>query len=227
MAAHRSHVLRIYSRDFSPSLVLLLGDLLENYCWNDDLMNFSRVLFSISILLTFPIECFVSREVSPLHCNPPNPIYYSLKPEISIHSQIVKCQWHRYKTHAPIEVNKECDPSLEVGQPADDDEHNTAITMAIVLTAFIISPMTECLGPVLELNVMSILLYTYFSGVFYLFAGPAENVFNLNRFVCRVCWPPFHWRTYCPVWHTFKWSRIRCSVVRNCLPLDSLCSVRL
>lgn len=27
-------------------------------------MNFSRVLFSISILLTFPIECFVSREVS-------------------------------------------------------------------------------------------------------------------------------------------------------------------
>lgn len=39
------------------------GDLLENYCWDDDLMNFSRVLFSISILLTFPIECFVSREV--------------------------------------------------------------------------------------------------------------------------------------------------------------------
>lgn len=39
------------------------GDLLENYCWNDDLMNFARVLFSVSILLTFPIECFVSREV--------------------------------------------------------------------------------------------------------------------------------------------------------------------
>lgn len=39
------------------------GDLLENYCWNDDLMNFGRVLFSVSILLTFPIECFVSREV--------------------------------------------------------------------------------------------------------------------------------------------------------------------
>lgn len=39
------------------------GDLLENYCWDDDLMNFARVLFSISILLTFPIECFVSREV--------------------------------------------------------------------------------------------------------------------------------------------------------------------
>lgn len=47
---------------------ILLGDLLENYCWDDDLMNFSRVLFSISILLTFPIECFVSREVSKIAC---------------------------------------------------------------------------------------------------------------------------------------------------------------
>lgn len=34
----------------------------------------------------------------------------------------------------------------------DNDAHTTKITLAIVLTAFIISPMTECLGPVLELN---------------------------------------------------------------------------
>lgn len=40
-----------------------LGDLLENYCWDDDLMNFSRLLFSATILLTYPIECFVTREV--------------------------------------------------------------------------------------------------------------------------------------------------------------------
>lgn len=39
------------------------GDLLENYCWDDDLMNFCRLLFSITILLTYPIECFVTREV--------------------------------------------------------------------------------------------------------------------------------------------------------------------
>ncbi|KAJ8687720.1 hypothetical protein QAD02_023514 [Eretmocerus hayati] len=39
------------------------GDLMENYCSNDDLMNFSRLLFSVTILLTFPIECFVTREV--------------------------------------------------------------------------------------------------------------------------------------------------------------------
>ncbi|XP_034942343.1 putative sodium-coupled neutral amino acid transporter 11 [Chelonus insularis] len=42
---------------------LVQGDLMENYCWDDDLMNFSRVLFSGTILLTFPIECFVTREV--------------------------------------------------------------------------------------------------------------------------------------------------------------------
>ncbi|XP_015433361.1 PREDICTED: putative sodium-coupled neutral amino acid transporter 11 [Dufourea novaeangliae] len=39
------------------------GDLMENYCWDDDLMNFARVMFSGTILLTFPIECFVTREV--------------------------------------------------------------------------------------------------------------------------------------------------------------------
>lgn len=37
------------------------GDLLENYCYDD--MNLARVLFCVSILLTFPLECFVVREV--------------------------------------------------------------------------------------------------------------------------------------------------------------------
>lgn len=36
---------------------------MENYCWNDDLMNLARVVYSITILLTFPIECLVSRAV--------------------------------------------------------------------------------------------------------------------------------------------------------------------
>lgn len=39
------------------------GDLLNNYCWHDDLMNVSRLFFSLTILLTYPIECFVCREV--------------------------------------------------------------------------------------------------------------------------------------------------------------------
>lgn len=60
---------------------------------------------------------------------------------------------HRYQTHGPIEVENQRDPTQEVGNTVEEDQHNTTITLAIVLTAFIISPMTECLGPVLELNV--------------------------------------------------------------------------
>ena len=41
-----------------------VGDLLENYCHDDDLMNVSRFVFALSIMLTYPIECFVTREVS-------------------------------------------------------------------------------------------------------------------------------------------------------------------
>ena len=40
------------------------GDILENYCHNDDLVNVARFLFACTIMLTYPIECFVCREVS-------------------------------------------------------------------------------------------------------------------------------------------------------------------
>lgn len=40
-----------------------LGNLMENYCWNDDLMNVMRIIYLITILFTYPIECFVTREV--------------------------------------------------------------------------------------------------------------------------------------------------------------------
>ncbi|XP_052245865.1 putative sodium-coupled neutral amino acid transporter 11 isoform X2 [Dreissena polymorpha] len=39
------------------------GDLLENYCETDDLMNVARLLFAVTIMLTYPVECFVTREV--------------------------------------------------------------------------------------------------------------------------------------------------------------------
>ncbi|RWS27531.1 amino acid transporter-like protein, partial [Leptotrombidium deliense] len=39
------------------------GDLLENYCMSDDLSNLTRLLFTVTIMLTYPIECFVVREV--------------------------------------------------------------------------------------------------------------------------------------------------------------------
>ncbi|CAG2106277.1 unnamed protein product [Medioppia subpectinata] len=36
---------------------------LENYCMSDDWANVARILFSTTIMLTYPIECFVVREV--------------------------------------------------------------------------------------------------------------------------------------------------------------------
>ncbi|XP_055530400.1 putative sodium-coupled neutral amino acid transporter 11 [Wyeomyia smithii] len=100
------------------------GDLLENYCWDDDLMNFARVLFSISILLTFPIECFVSRE-------------------------IVRTQIKRFYSSEVVEYDTDKDPSHATGE---EDQKSVATTLVIVFAAFILSPYTECLGPVLELN---------------------------------------------------------------------------
>ncbi|XP_055619866.1 putative sodium-coupled neutral amino acid transporter 11 [Toxorhynchites rutilus septentrionalis] len=110
---------------YSTFRALSQGDLLENYCWDDDLMNFSRVLFSISILLTFPIECFVSRE-------------------------IVRTQIKRFYSQEVVEYDTDKDPSNVTG--SEEDEKSVATTLVIVFAAFIISPYTECLGPVLELN---------------------------------------------------------------------------
>lgn len=39
------------------------GDLLENYCRGDHLMNVTRIMFCLSILFTSPIECFVARDL--------------------------------------------------------------------------------------------------------------------------------------------------------------------
>lgn len=43
---------------------LLAGDIFENYCKNDNLATFGRFCFGLSIITTFPLECFVTREVS-------------------------------------------------------------------------------------------------------------------------------------------------------------------
>ncbi|XP_057380444.1 putative sodium-coupled neutral amino acid transporter 11 [Daphnia carinata] len=39
------------------------GDLLENYCRGDHLMNAARIMFCVTILLTAPIEGFVARDL--------------------------------------------------------------------------------------------------------------------------------------------------------------------
>nr|AKN21663.1 slc38a-4 [Schmidtea mediterranea] len=50
------------------------GDVLENYCFKDDLINVSRLLFAITIIFTYPVECFVAREVIE------NSFFYKSKP---------------------------------------------------------------------------------------------------------------------------------------------------
>ena len=37
---------------------------MENYCRDDVLMNFGRMCFAVTIMLTYPVECFVTREVT-------------------------------------------------------------------------------------------------------------------------------------------------------------------
>ncbi|XP_067266356.1 putative sodium-coupled neutral amino acid transporter 11 [Chanodichthys erythropterus] len=39
------------------------GDIFENYCRNDNLATFGRFCYGVSIITTFPLECFVTREV--------------------------------------------------------------------------------------------------------------------------------------------------------------------
>lgn len=66
--------------------------------------------------------------------------------------QIVRALVHRFVLKEPIsEFTQDKDPNAEKG--AQIDEYSKAITLAIVFSAFIISPMTDCLGSVLELNV--------------------------------------------------------------------------
>nr|XP_020450389.1 putative sodium-coupled neutral amino acid transporter 11 [Monopterus albus] len=40
------------------------GDIFENYCRNDNLATFGRFCFGLSIITTFPLEFFVTRELS-------------------------------------------------------------------------------------------------------------------------------------------------------------------
>lgn len=59
---------------------------------------------------------------------------------------------HRFVLKERIsEMALDKDPNVEKG--ANVDEYGKTITLAIVFSAFIISPLTDCLGSVLELNV--------------------------------------------------------------------------
>jgi len=64
--------------------------------------------------------------------------------------QIIKTQIKRFYSHEFVEYDKNADPKEEAGE---DSDNTVLITLAIVFAAFFVSPTTECLGPILELNV--------------------------------------------------------------------------
>lgn len=49
--------------NYLKKVCIITGDLLNNYCSYDPVANVTRLLFACVIMLTYPIECFVAREV--------------------------------------------------------------------------------------------------------------------------------------------------------------------
>lgn len=83
------------------------GDLLENYCYDD--MNLARVLFCVSILLTFPLECFVSREVT-FNIIQEGAFVAKINASMAFTTQIIKTQIKRFYSHEIVEYDKNVDP---------------------------------------------------------------------------------------------------------------------
>jgi sodium-coupled neutral amino acid transporter 11 len=67
-----------------------------------------------------------------------------------MNSQIVRTQIKRFYSNDFVEYEKDSDPQHETG---DDSENTVIITLIIIFLVFFVSPTTECLGPLLELNV--------------------------------------------------------------------------
>ncbi|XP_012605491.1 putative sodium-coupled neutral amino acid transporter 11 isoform X2 [Microcebus murinus] len=72
------------------------GDLFENYCRSDNLVTFGRFCYGITVLLTYPMECFVTREgvlcAAPLIFIIPSACYLKLSEEPRTHSdKIISC----------------------------------------------------------------------------------------------------------------------------------------
>ncbi|CAL8344131.1 unnamed protein product [Boreogadus saida] len=69
----------------------IIGDIFENYCREDDLVTFGRFCFGLSIMTTFPLECFVTREgvlsAIPLIFILPSACFLKLSPGRWFHSE--------------------------------------------------------------------------------------------------------------------------------------------
>ncbi|XP_064023550.1 putative sodium-coupled neutral amino acid transporter 11 isoform X2 [Pogoniulus pusillus] len=66
------------------------GDIFENYCRDDNLATFGRFCYGVTVILTFPLECFVTREgvlsATPLVFIIPTACYLRLSKERWSHS---------------------------------------------------------------------------------------------------------------------------------------------
>lgn len=89
--------------------VMISGDVFQNYCWNDDLINLARFAFAFTVLFAFPIELMTARSVIAQLLGP-------IHHELSLSKHII-------------------------------------VTLLLVLSTYLISITTDCLGVVLELNV--------------------------------------------------------------------------
>ena len=105
---------------------------MNNYCWKDDLMNLCRLLFAATIVLTFPLECFVCRDV----------VQHILTVNLKLLSQ---------------EASQVKTTSLWFVQWLTTFFQTLlawiSVTAAITLIALVISFTTQCLGIVMALNV--------------------------------------------------------------------------
>lgn len=108
------------------------GDIFENYCRDDNLATFGRFCFGLSIVTTFPLECFVTREVKDegKRGNTPKRMCSFACPSVSLQvvSNVFCCRELTRVEHA-------------------------GLTVLIVTVCTSMSLAFECLGVVLELNV--------------------------------------------------------------------------
>lgn len=135
--------------------LIFSGDIFENYCRDDNLATFGRFSFGLSIVTTFPLECFVTREVQRWggkrtcsHKDEPICTFF-FAPSSSSRQVVSNVFWCRELTKA---------------------EH-AGLTVLIVAVCTSMSLAFDCLGVVLELNVSGCLC-VYCSMTFYAFLFP-------------------------------------------------------
>ncbi|KAG9340865.1 hypothetical protein JZ751_020058 [Albula glossodonta] len=129
------------------------GDIFENYCRNDDLATFGRFCYGISIITTFPLECFVTREWA---C--PQVTDKSDTAILSVAADVMDADWSM-----PLAM------LMSAGASGDDligpsvvssvffkstlsSVTHVAVTILIIVVVTAISLTYDCLGAVLELN---------------------------------------------------------------------------